>query len=52
MAITNQDRIGRSMGLLRAGFSLYIDSEIQSVIRLGTVRRNGIMKKRGQTPFP
>lgn len=38
MAITNQERAGKAMELLRAGLAPFVEREIQSAVKTGSVR--------------
>lgn len=38
MAITNQERVGKGMELLRAGVGPYVEREVQAAIKTGSVR--------------
>jgi hypothetical protein len=38
MAITNQERVGKAMDLLRAGLGPFVDREIMPAVRSGTMR--------------
>ena len=38
MAITNQERAGKAMDLLRAGLAPFVEREIQSAVKTGSVR--------------
>lgn len=42
MAITNQERIGKAMELLREGIAPYIEREVQSAVKTGSVRMEAI----------
>jgi Swt1-like HEPN len=38
MAITNQERVGKAMDLLRAGLAPFVEREVQSAVKAGSVR--------------
>jgi hypothetical protein len=44
MAITNQERVGKAMELLRAGLAPYVEREVQAAVRAGTVRMDAIRR--------
>ncbi len=44
MAITNQDRIGKAMELLRAGLAPYAEREVQTAVKAGTIRMDAIRR--------
>jgi predicted AAA+ superfamily ATPase len=44
MAITNQERIGKAMELLREGIAPYIEREVQSAVKAGSVRMEAIRR--------
>ena len=44
MAITNQERIGKAMELLRAGLAPYVEREVQDKIRSGAVRMDTLRR--------
>jgi predicted AAA+ superfamily ATPase len=44
MAITNQDRVGKGMDLLRAGLGPFVEREVQSAIKAGTVRMDAVRR--------
>ncbi len=44
MAISNQERVGKAMELVRAGLAPYVEREVQAAIQAGTVRMDGIRK--------
>src|SRR3954467_13905208 len=44
MAITNQERVGKGMELLRAGVAPYVEREVHAAIKAGSVRMDGIRR--------
>ena len=44
MAVTNQERVGKAMELLRAGLAPFVDREIQSSVKGGTVRMDAVRR--------
>src|SRR5258708_2563470 len=44
MAITNQERVGKGMELLRAGLAPFVDREVQSAVKAGTVRMDAVRR--------
>ena len=44
MAITNQERVGKAMDLLRAGLAPFVDREIQSAVKGGSVRMDAVRR--------
>jgi predicted AAA+ superfamily ATPase len=44
MAITNQDRVGKAMELLRAGVAPYVEREVRAAVKAGTVRMDAIRR--------
>lgn len=44
MAITNQDRVGKAMELLREGVAPYIEREVQEAVKAGSVRMDSIRR--------
>jgi predicted AAA+ superfamily ATPase len=44
MAITNQERIGKAMELLRAGIAPYVEREVQAAVKAGRVRMDAIRR--------
>jgi predicted AAA+ superfamily ATPase len=44
MAITNQERIGKAMDLLRAGLAQYVEREVQSAVKTGAVRMEAVRR--------
>lgn len=44
MAITNQERVGKAMELLRAGLAPYVEREVQAAVKAGTVRMEAIRR--------
>jgi predicted AAA+ superfamily ATPase len=44
MAITNQDRVGKAMELLRAGLAPYAEREVQAAVKAGSVRMDAIRR--------
>ncbi len=44
MAVTNQERVGKAMELLRAGLAPFVEREVQSAIRAGTVRMEAVRR--------
>jgi predicted AAA+ superfamily ATPase len=44
MAITNQERIGKAMELLRAGLAPVVEREVQAAVKAGSVRMDAIRR--------
>jgi len=44
MAITNQDRVGKAMELLRAGLAPFVEREVQAAVKAGTIRMDAIRR--------
>jgi hypothetical protein len=44
MAITNQERVGKAMDLLRAGLAPFVEREVQSSVKAGTVRMDAVRR--------
>ncbi len=44
MAITNQERIGKAMELLRAGLGPYVEREVQSAVKAGSIRMDSVRR--------
>ena len=44
MAITNQDRVGKAMDLLRAGLAPFVEREVQSAVKAGSVRMEAVRR--------
>jgi len=44
MAITNQERVGKAMELLRAGVAPYVEREVQAAVKTGSVRMDAIRR--------
>ena len=44
MAITNQERIGKAMDLLRSGLAPFVDREIQAAVKANTVRMDAVRR--------
>lgn len=44
MAITNQERVGKGLDLLRAGVGPYVEREVQAAIKTGAVRMDSIRR--------
>ena len=44
MAITNQDRVGKAMDLLRQGLAPFVDREVQEKVRIGAVNRDTVRR--------
>jgi predicted AAA+ superfamily ATPase len=44
MAITNQERVGKAMDLLRAGLAPFVDREVQSGAKAGTIRMDAVRR--------
>ncbi|MDU3041130.1 Swt1 family HEPN domain-containing protein [Bradyrhizobium sp.] len=44
MAMTNQERVGKAMDLLRAGLAPFVEREAQSAVKAGTVRMDAIRR--------
>ena len=44
MALTNQERIGKAMDLLRQGLAPFVDREVQAAVKAGTVRMDAVRR--------
>jgi predicted AAA+ superfamily ATPase len=44
MAITNQERVGKAMELLREGIAPYVEREVQEAVKAGTVRMDALRR--------
>ena len=44
MAMTNQERVGKAMELLRAGLAPFVEREVQSAVKAGTVRMDAVRR--------
>jgi len=44
MAITNQDRVGKAMDLLRQGLAPFVEREVQEKVRIGTVNMDTVRR--------
>ena len=44
MAITNQERVSKAMDLLRVGLAPFVDREVQSAVKAGTVRMDAVRR--------
>ncbi|MBR0790096.1 DUF499 domain-containing protein [Bradyrhizobium manausense] len=44
MAMTNQERVGKAMDLLRAGLAPFVEREVQSAVKTGTVRMDAVRR--------
>lgn len=44
MAMTNQERIGKAMDLLRAGLAPFVEREIQAAVQANTVRMDAVRR--------
>jgi predicted AAA+ superfamily ATPase len=44
MAITNQERVGKGMDLLRAGLAPFVEREVQTAVKAGTVRIDAVRR--------
>jgi predicted AAA+ superfamily ATPase len=44
MAMTNQERVGKAMDLLRAGLSPFVEREVQAAVKAGTVRMDAVRR--------
>jgi len=44
MAITNQERIGKAMDLLRSGLAPFVEREVQSAVKAGNVRMDAVRR--------
>jgi Swt1-like HEPN/Protein of unknown function (DUF499) len=44
MATTNQERVGKAMELLRAGLAPFVEREVQSAVKAGTVRMDAVRR--------
>jgi predicted AAA+ superfamily ATPase len=44
MAITNHERVGKAMDLLRAGLAPFVEREIQAAVQAGTVRMEAVRR--------
>jgi predicted AAA+ superfamily ATPase len=44
MAITNQERVGKAMDLLRQGLAPFVEREVQASVKAGTVRMDSVRR--------
>jgi len=44
MALTNQERVGKGMELLRAGLAPFVEREIHAAVKAGTVRMDAVRR--------
>ncbi len=44
MAITNQDRVGKAIELLRVGLAPFVEREVQAAVKAGTVRMDTVRR--------
>lgn len=44
MAITNQERVGKAMELLREGIAPYVEREVQAAVKAGSVRIDAVRR--------
>jgi len=44
MALTNQERVGKGMELLRAGLASFVEREIHAAVKAGTVRMDAVRR--------
>jgi predicted AAA+ superfamily ATPase len=44
MAMTNQERVGKAMELLRAGLAPFVEREVQAAVKAGTVRMDAVRR--------
>ncbi|MFG1363446.1 Swt1 family HEPN domain-containing protein [Xanthobacter versatilis] len=44
MAMTNQERVGKAMDLLRGGLAPFVEREVQSAVKAGTVRMDAVRR--------
>jgi hypothetical protein len=44
MAITNQERVGKAMELLRAGLAPFVEREVQAAVKTGSVRMDAVRR--------
>ena len=44
MAITNQERVGKAMELLREGIAPYVEREVHAAVKAGSVRMDAIRR--------
>ena len=44
MAITNQERLGKAMDLLRAGLAPFVEREVQSAVKAGSLRMEAVRR--------
>lgn len=44
MAVTNQDRVGKALELLKNGLAPFVEREIQSAVKAGTLRMESIQR--------
>jgi predicted AAA+ superfamily ATPase len=44
MAITNQERVGKAMDLLRSGLAPFVEREVQSAVKMGTARMEAVQR--------
>ncbi len=44
MAITNHERVGKAMELLRVGLAPFVEREVQAAVKAGTVRMDSVRR--------
>ncbi len=44
MALSNQERVGKAMELLRAGLAPFVEREVQSTVKAGTMRMDAVRR--------
>ena len=44
MAMTNQERVGKAMDLLRAGLAPFVEREVQAAVKAGAVRMDAVRR--------
>jgi hypothetical protein len=44
MAMTNQERVGKAMDFLRAGLAPFVEREVQSAVKAGTMRVDAVRR--------
>ncbi len=44
MAITNQERVGKALELLRSGLGPFVEREVQAAVKIGSVRMDAIRR--------
>ena len=44
MAVTNQERVGKAMDLLRQGLAPFVEREVQEKVRVGAVKMDTVRR--------